>query len=674
MKRFTLVWTTLLFLFFFNPLWAQEDSLGKNAGSDQQLSLEEIIVQDQKPQKKIALNSISAPTLGKFGHDIEIITGKEMEEAGFVDLARALESMVPGLFSSTSQGRGGYNIIRIHGSNQILWLLDGVRINAIHGALSHPWSYTLSVHMIDHVEVLKGGEGLFYGTGARGGVINIITKDVTQEATGQFGTSFGEDQYREVYGHVSETFDGHGLMAFASQESYEGYNVLDDQAYAAFGNTYGNKSIGSDRTTGGVKYRREFKLAGTSVLNAQYRRQTGYFDYPNANQRTSRFDWNEDVTSLKWDHDVNKNFSYHFTTYLHRWWAELTQQKIDGSFLFDHEPVECEAYGINFMTSTRWGQGHEIVSGLDYRNYWGSFAWAYGSDYDRVKDYGFFASFRPYLGFSPDTKLALSGRYTLTSEDAKSFVWDASLKTPITGPTYIRGSIRTDFTLPTMGQTSMRLDGYVGNPDLEPEESFDIQAGIGGDWKYLRCYAGYFYNKVENLIQREIITSGADAGDTTYKNVEGETKINGVEISAGIGPFSGVSLDANATWTNAEDGDTGEQLEQIPEFNASINLRYRNKTGRYGGDLMTRYTGDIYERGLGSVADINYGNYFVTDASVFVTLGREKRHRVTLRMENIFDEDYANGYGRSRASSGDYYVFKRYGLPRNVVLGYTYTF
>ena len=133
-------------------------------------------------------------------------------------------------------------------------------------------------------------------------------------------------------------------------------------------------------------------------------------------------------------------------------------------------------------------------------------------------------------------------------------------------------------------------------------------------------------------------------------------------------------FDVNANWTHAEDGDTGQQLEQIPEFNCSANLRYRYKNGRYGADLMTRYTGDIYERGLGSHGDVNYGNYFVMDTSAFVAFGRDKRHKLNLRLENLFDKDYANGYGRAKNTAGDYHVYKQYGLPRNVVLGYTYTF
>ena len=668
MRQFLIGLLALLCLLVFHPLQAQEAQSEQLASQE----LDDLVVEEDRLKKGVAAKSISAKTLQELGHDVEIITGDQMEAAGFVDLAKALESFVPGLFSSTSQGRGGYNSVRIHGTNEILWLLDGIRISAIHGSLSYPWSYTLSVHMIDRIEILKGGESLFFGTGARGGAINIITKKITEDTSGQFGISYGDDGYQEVYGHVSETANGNGFMAYGSFEQYEGYNVCDNQAYEDFSNDFGNKKIGSDRATGGVKYQREFDLAGYSVLNLQYRKHEGYFDYPNPNNRIAKFDWNEEVTSLKWDHDINDNFSYHFTSYYHKWWAELTMQNLDGSFLRDHESVECDAFGMNFMTNTRWGKGHEIVSGLDFRDYYGSFKWAYNNDFDRIQDYGLFASYRPYLAFAPDTKLSFSGRYTLTSDDADSFIWDVSLKTPVVGQVYIQANLGTDFTLPTLAQLTVDnpATNTYGNPDLEPSESFDIEAGVGGDWQYFRCYAGYFYSEVDNLIQSVVLANG----NTTYENVSGKSEIDGVEVSAGIGPFNGFSVDISAAWTNAEDGDTGEQLEQIPEFNSSLNFKYRNQTGRFGGDLMTRYVGDIYERGLGDVEDKNYGDYFVVDASCFVTFGNAKRHRVTLRIENLLDEEYASGYGRAMNTSGDYVVYQTYGLPRSVILGYTYTF
>jgi vitamin B12 transporter len=626
--------------------------------------LEEIVVQARKIEE-----SISAEKLSEVGHHIEIITSEEIEEAGFVDIVKAVEAMVPGLFSYARSGRAGWKRTVLHGSDKILWLLDGVRINSIG---SGGRAMTLSVHMIDRIEVLKGGESLFYGSDARAGVINVITKKITRETSGEFGMTYGDNEYREVYGHVTGTVDSHGLMVFGSQDASDGYVTCDDQAYRDALNTDAKKSDAFDRSTLGIKYRKEFDLAGKSVLNAQLQKQKGYFDYPYPWLRKMDNSWEDVMGIVKWDHDINDTFSYYIKSYCHTWWGVIDQVELDGSVSKDQREWGTEDYGVNLMTSTRWGEGHEILSGIDYHNYWGKDEYGVkGNRWDRGHLYGFFANYRPYLPFSPDTMLAMGARYTTTGEE-DSTIWTVSMKTPIVGQTYFRGIVGTSFSPPTASQ----LYGHnpernrFGNPDLKPMESLNVEVGAGGSWRYFQCDVGYFSQDVKDNIQGVTLPDGV----RTYKNVDGTTEIEGVEVSAGIGPFRGLSFNVSATWVDAEDKDTGEQLERNPKFYGKANVGYRHPTDRFGADLITRYTGDIYERGLGTPDEVNYGNYYIANASAFVKFGREKRHRVTLRVENIFDKEYATRYNRSRNIDGDYFVYNHYGLPRSLVVGYTYTF
>jgi len=607
--------------------------------------------------------------LGDFGRPVEIITGKDLANAGFVDLSMALKTLVPGLYSETRSGRGGYNTTSIHGSKDILWLLDGVRINnRLYGG---GWSYTLSVHMIDRIEILKGGEGLFYGTGARAGVINIITKGITQKKTGTIGTSYGDKDYREVYGHVSDTKNGHGFMAFGSYEGWDGYEVLDDQVLRDANNPDKNTTIGYDRSTVGAKYRKEFNLTGKGVLSAQLRKQQGYFDYPYGHYRLGHSfnDWEEEIGILKWDHDLNDSFSYYIKSHFHFWSADCTFMNIDGSYRYNGAPWAYKDYGINFLTSTRWGSG-EILSGIDYQNYWGKDEVVRIYDTKTTEIYGLFGSYRPHIPFSPKSKLAIGARYNITNEGVNSTIWDVSLKTPITGKTYFRSTVGTSFSVPTAlqlyGKDPSR--GRYGNPDLNPETSLNTEIGIGGGWQYFNIDAGYFSHDIEDMIKR--ITLAND--DSTYKNQGGKTKIKGVEISTGIGPFHGVALNLSGTWVDAKN--SGKQLEQIPEYYGSANVSYRNTSGWFGADVNARYTGDVYERGLGTFNDVNYGNVFVVDTSTFVRFGTNNNHKISLRVENIFDEEYASRYNKAKNTDGDYFLYHQNGLPLTVVLGYTFTF
>ncbi|MGM0452175.1 MAG: TonB-dependent receptor plug domain-containing protein [Thermodesulfobacteriota bacterium] len=638
-----------------------------NAGTET-FELDNVTIQAEKDDERFSAE------LYQYGHPVEVITGEEIEEAGFVDLARAVEVMVPGVFINSRQGRGGWTYSYLHGSDEILWLLDGVPINnPLYGS---DWSTTLSINIIDRIEILKGGESVFYGTGARAGVINIITKSVTDETSGEFGAAYGEMDYREVSGHTTDTINKNGFMVFGSYEASDGYQVCDNQAYKDALYTDKKHEVRYDRSTVGGKYRREFDLKGKAVFKAQLRKQQGWFDYPYPQYRTAYNDYEEKIGIINWNHDINKHFSYYLKSYFHTWWGNVTFVDPDGSYSWGFENSNAsvwgyEDYGTTITTSTRWGEGHEMIFGLDYRNYWGKEEVMSIPSTDRTHSYAAFASYRPYLFFSPATRLAFSGRYTTTNEDVDVTVWDFSVRTPIIGHTYFRGLVGTSFSLPTLMQLygdNPSSDTY-GNPKLDPEESLNIEAGVGGKWQFAYIDLGYFYQDVEDMI----LSVTLDNGDSSYKNADGTTQIDGFEIRTGTGVYKGFSLDASATWVNAENKETGKQLERVPEFYGNFNLGYRYLAGKYGADFTTKYIGDVYERGLAPFDDVNYGDYFTADASVFAKFGMQNRHKLTLRMENIFDEEYATRYNRASNDNDEDFLYQQYGLPRNIVLKYSFS-
>ena len=650
------------------PAWAAEVS--KPETSDETIALEDMTVKEKRSVQRYS------EELQQYGHSVEVITGDQIREAGFVDLTKAIQAMVPGIFTSARQGRGGWTFTYLHGSDDFLWLLDGVRItNPLYAS---DWSATLSIHQVERIEVLKGGESIFYGSGARAGAINIITKEVEKETKGEGGVSYGQDNYREGYGYITDTINGHGFMLFGSYEAFDGYQVCDNEAFANAGNTVKDRDVGFDRTVVGGKYRKMFDLSGKAVLTVQAQAQEGLFEYPYAQYRYADNDWEENLVVLNWDHNVNDNFSYYLKSYYHSWWGEVTFLDLNGGYAWGDRSNDSlwgyEDIGVNLSTSTTFGEGHELIAGIDYQNYWGKEEVVDVPRTDRTQSYAGFASFRPYLSFYPDAKLAFGVRYTTTNEDMDSTVYDVSFRAPIGDAYYIRGTLGTSFTLPTLLQLygTKVNGGTIGNPDLDPETSTNLDIGFGAQWKFFRAEVGYFYQDVDDMITTTTLTSGVNAGENFYINTDGTSEIDGFEALIGIGPFNGFTLNLSANWVNAEDKETGEQLERIAEFYTTANLAYRHQDGRFGADLMTRYTGDVFERGLGSFDDVNYGDYFVADASIFYKFGSKNQHKVTLRVENVFDEDYATRY--NRVTTPTEFLYYQHGLPRSIILGYTYTF
>src|ERR1700761_4147211 len=104
---------------------------------------------------------------------------------GFLDISEALDARVPGLFILSKNGPFDYVDISLLGSRteDVLWLVDGVRINNRLYAGTTPLD-TLPASMVERIEVLEGGQALFYGTQSVAGAINVVTRDFSDNPNG----------------------------------------------------------------------------------------------------------------------------------------------------------------------------------------------------------------------------------------------------------------------------------------------------------------------------------------------------------------------------------------------------------------------------------------------------------------------------------------------------------
>jgi hemoglobin/transferrin/lactoferrin receptor protein len=104
---------------------------------------------------------------------IGVVTDEDIRESGAVSVADAL-ARIPGVTKTGDSPWGAEINIRGLGRDQVVVLIDGVRVNTttdINGRLG-----VINQADIARVEVLKGPISALYGSGSIGGVVNIITK------------------------------------------------------------------------------------------------------------------------------------------------------------------------------------------------------------------------------------------------------------------------------------------------------------------------------------------------------------------------------------------------------------------------------------------------------------------------------------------------------------------
>lgn len=137
--------------------------------------LPEVVIPGRRPQPAAATPA-----------SVSVLTREDLEALGVQTLAEALQ-LLPEAFVRAYGGPGGLAepSIRGFGPGQVLVLLDGVPLNNV--ALGQTDLSTISLTGVARIEVLRGPFAALAGSGALGGVINIVTGESGSAATVRYG-------------------------------------------------------------------------------------------------------------------------------------------------------------------------------------------------------------------------------------------------------------------------------------------------------------------------------------------------------------------------------------------------------------------------------------------------------------------------------------------------------
>ncbi|MDQ3536846.1 MAG: TonB-dependent receptor [Bacteroidota bacterium] len=196
-------------------------------------------------------------------YKIESISGKNLQKMGSHNLMNAL-STVPGI-NMISYGPGiGKPVIRGLSFSRIMTIYQGIRFENQQWGEEH--GLGLNDLGIDRVEILKGPASVLYGSGALGGVINIIDeKPLTDGLKGEFllqgfSNTLGA---RANLGIKGGNKHGYFFSVRGNSESHADYTGGN---YRQIGNSRFNNSMIKGK--GGVQ-----KNWGSSMFTYTYNRQ-----------------------------------------------------------------------------------------------------------------------------------------------------------------------------------------------------------------------------------------------------------------------------------------------------------------------------------------------------------------------------------------------------------------
>jgi len=597
---------------------------------------------------------------GELASSVTVITAADIQRKQFRSVPQALRS-VPGLHVVQSGGPGQQTSVFMRGanSNHTLVLIDGIEASdpsSPNGAVDFS---NLWLDNIERIEVVRGPQSTLYGSDAIGGVIQITTRRGAGKLHGAAKAEGGSDntfnQQASVAGandaidysfgvtHIDTDADSvtpsrlrNGVPA--EDDNYKNWTTSTRLGMAVSDTlalTFSGRYIDSESRLDpelesfgfGTTEDRDARLDQTEyLLRGEAKAQlldglweatfaTSYtdFDRKNRNNRQSpnetltrtRFEGNKLKFELK--NDLYLSDSHTFTLGL-----ETEKENMDSGGFSDFG-------GFVVGEESDADARNNAVYVQDQFSYGGRFFGTIGGRYDK------------HDGFGSEVTYRIAPVYVHRK----------------TG-TRIKGSIATGFKAPTLFQTDGFTPNnfgsfYRGNPNLDPEESFGWEAGFEQPLWNERINLGvtYFKSNIDDLMQVVFDPSF----NSTYENID-KADIKGIESFIHTQLLQSLSVNANYTYTDAEDDKTGEKLLRRPKHKADLDVQYQ-PTAKASINLSVNYVSDYNDISRETGATIKGDDYTVLDIAAEYAIS--KRWRIFGRVENVTDEHYepADGFQAS---------------------------
>ncbi|WP_111655998.1 TonB-dependent receptor plug domain-containing protein [Isoalcanivorax indicus] len=586
------------------------------AHADNVAWLDQIVVTGTRTERSV----IDAPVR------TEVVTRQELERTHARSLKEALEN-VSGLQLREIHGKAGYEVsLQGLSGEQVLVLVDGLRISASTGSTVDVSQLALTE--VERIEIVKGATSAQYGSAAMGGVINVITRDVTPGFSGEMQGDIGSYGSQNPSTHRIDIARRHArarvdtgtetlrLRLAADRLESDGItpvpggwarpsDEVDRQQYDARlewhpspdgrfylqGGRFTEDGISraSERLPGGVLLNtskteaviRDRYVAGgrwawpggfAVQLNGVHEQfsddtlkysPTGPFDDRYAEMDLSQLSLQ--VDSPYYDGmDGALGYSFQMGGDLHH--ESLRQTKDGVSELDGTDRVSRRSDEIFRQDTFFYGDALELVLGVRHQ---------YDSDF---------------------------GSHVAGNAGARWHLWRGS-----DWRTTARLGWGQGYRVPNLKERFYLFDhsqlGYVviGNPDLQPERSQSWQLGTTFSWREQWVLElGVFHNALRNLIQIDADTDPVPGGtvqEYQYDNVA-RAMTRGAEVGLDWAIAPRLSLHLNHTHMQTEDRDSGQRLTRRPRdiSRAGINMGVTETTeltlrGRYQSDELATSAG-----------------------------------------------------------------------------------
>ena len=558
---------------------------------------------------------------------VTLISAEEIERRGYSSVAEALES-VPGIAIVRSGPRGQITSLFARGanSNHTLVMRDGMVLNDPSSPTGAYDFSNLSLNGVERIEIVRGPLSTLYGSSAIGAVVNIISKSGSLTPQQELTLAAGNDRTLEAAVSARGAVKNFRYQFSLSRQQSDGQTAVMQRP--DYGNTGQPVEDDGFRNT-------DFNTRLSWYLNAATQLQLlGYFRESDNDIDEFLYedpDWQlhtrEKGGQLQLAHrpagddwSMQLSLRHNETDRQSRNPRQLpTENLIDTRYRGKHQSIEARfnSYAI---------EGHELSAIAGYRRdtLISSGFSAFGSDF------GDFIIEENTDADTSSSSLVLQDQWTgahrqsvtgsIRLEEHADFgshlSWRLAGSLPFAreqGRLHL--SAGTGFKAPSLYElygyspNSYGSD-YRGNPNLQPEESGSIEAGIDYSFADTGLTTGItlYHTRIRDLIQ--IVYD--PLFNSTSENLA-RAEIDGAELYLRYAPTEKITLNIDYSYTDARDSTTGERLPRRPGNKATLMLDFQ-ATSQLGLWLELEYYGDRVD-----IGPVTYQNAMLDDYTLLNT-------------------------------------------------------
>ena len=605
-----------------------------------------------------------APT-SQVGASATVFTAEDLERRQTPFLADLLRA-TPGSIVVPSGGPGSLTSLFVRGgeSDYNKVLLDGVPLNEPGGSF---YLNNLTTETLERVEIVRGAYSSLFGSDAMASVIQLFTKRADRAARRP---------------QVSAQIDGGTYHTFHANAGVSGATERLDYSFGAArfdsDNRVPNSGLGHTTLSANVGV----PIGGTATLRFLGRGElervgtpgTTAFGRPDLD---AFFERHGGIGSVSLDQQVNPVFrqraSYSLSTSKQRSTNLLVDPPYTATFDGRVALFESTDYLYDSRTDlTRHHASYQADWRLTTGARRGDHLLTLLADWDGERAT---AEDRLYRGHTNDSRnnfgvsteqqmlwprvfVTIGGRvernatFGTAAVPRATVVYVAHQPSGSVGETRIKAGAGAGIKEPTMLESFSLSPFFRGNPNLKPERSRSVEAGVEQRVAHDRAKLEltYFHNRFSDIIS--LVTTNPSTFEGQFSNI-GVTRAQGLEAGAEVAPVAAVRAHASYTLLNSKIVESAQPTH--PLFGLGQQAFHRPRHSGFLGLTLNwkRMAADLNGVFIGTFVDSDFGLFdpplvenpgrTTWDTRVAVTL--TPRVTGTLAIDNLTDRDYSEPLG-----------------------------